>query len=64
MTRMVCERFGQRPSSLWDTENELTDMEKIYLDYLILIVRSNEASQTLDPREIEGHIAKIKNKKK
>ena len=61
----MCEKYAVRPSDILDTDNELFDNEKIYLDYLISVARSEEASKTMDTNspEYEEHLNRMKKTK-
>ena len=59
----MCEKYAIRPSDILDTNNELFDNEKIYLDYLISVARSEEASKTMSGTELQEHIERMKKTK-
>jgi len=56
MIREISEKFNLRPSDLLDTNDELYDNEKIHLDYLVAIARSEEGSKTMSGEELESHL--------
>lgn len=62
---MICERFCLRPSDLVDANNDLYDNEKIHLDFLTAIARSEEASTTMDVNspEYAEHLERMKRTK-
>ena len=55
---MVCERFGLRPSDLLDEYQDLSLMERIYLDLLVATARSEEGSKTMNSAELQAHLAR------
>ena len=59
MIRVVCERFGLRPSDLLDEYQDLSLMERIYLDFLVATARSEEGSKTMTGAELQAHLARI-----
>ena len=59
MIRVVCERFGLRPSDLLDEYRDLSLMERIYLDILVATARSEEGSKTVSGAELEAHLARV-----
>ncbi len=59
MIRVVCERFGLRPSDLLDEYRDLSLMERIYLDFLVATARSEEGSKTMTGAELQAHLARI-----
>jgi len=56
---VVCERFGLRPSDLLDEYQDLSLMERIYLDFLIATARSEEGSKTMTGAELQAHLARV-----
>ena len=58
MIRVVCERFGLRPSDLLDEYQDLSLMERIYLDLLVATARSEEGSKTMNSAELQAHLAR------
>ena len=59
MIRVVCERFGLRPSDLLDEYQDLSLMERIYLDLLVATARSEEGSKTMNSVELQAHLARV-----
>ena len=59
MIRVVCERFGLRPSDLLDEYQDLSLMERIYLDLLVATARSEEGSKTMNSAELQAHLARV-----
>jgi len=58
LIRVVCERFGLRPSDLLDEYQDLSLMERIYLDLLVATARSEEGSKTMNSAELQAHLAR------
>ena len=61
---MVCERFGLRPSDLLDEYQDLSLMERIYLDFLVATARSEEGSKTMTGAELQAHLARVEEMKR
>jgi len=60
---MICREFGQRPSSIIDTYDELSHMEKIVLDIKVLNARSAEGEKTMDIDEVNDYLKNIQDKR-
>jgi len=59
LIRVVCERFGLRPSDLLDEYQDLSLMERLYLDFLVATARSEEGSKTMNSEELQEHLRRV-----
>ena len=63
MIRFICERIHIRPADIWDQDEELSPLERIYLDYYTLTCRSELGSKTISPNKAKKYLEAIERQK-